>query len=647
MGQGNQQGGDSLQHRTYAEDSISILQYFLDSSRGYKFDSSTLNISRRFPIPPNYVYLGNLGAAARPILFSPAMRAGWDYGFHAYDLYRFSPEQMRFFNTTRPYTELGYMLGTQLQQVIEVLHTQNIKPNWNASFQYRLINAPGFFKNQLANHSNVSLTSWYQSNNKRYNNYLILLGNKSTVNENGGLVDPALLSTTYASRQEAAPVRMGDDVNNIRNFFSSALNAGNRYNETVYMMRQQYDFGRKDSVVTDSTVIPLFYPRVRFENTTSFSKNLFSFEDKTVPGSNAHDPRKDTSFLLAAYPPAYGDSLATQDSLQLRDSWRELKTDFSIYTFPEIKNQQQFLKLGAMYQHLSGTVATGSVSYYNVMVHGEYRNRTRNQKWDMLAYGHLYLTGYNSGDYHGYVSLQRSLGKRVGSLLVGFENVNRTAPYSYNVNSSFYLDPVAKTFNKENTAHFFASINDPALRLQLTGDYFVINNYLYLTNYYSLQQETSLFTVLRLGAQKAFRLSRHFNLYSELYLQQKTGNVPVNFPTVYTRNRLAFEGVFFRNLNLSTGFELRYHTPYKADNYSPLRGQFFYQNNVTINNFPEVDAFLNFRIRTFKAYVRIENLNSANVTSQGFSFSNNNFAAPAYPMPGLVFRLGINWAFIN
>ncbi len=31
-------------------------------------------------------------------------------------------------------------------------------------------------------------------------------------------------------------------------------------------------------------------------------------------------------------------------------------------------------------------------------------------------------------------------------------------------------------------------------------------------------------------------------------------------------NRFAYEGKLFRNLNLSAGLELRYHTPYKADN---------------------------------------------------------------------------------
>jgi hypothetical protein len=130
-------------------------------------------------------------------------------------------------------------------------------------------------------------------------------------------------------------------------------------------------------------------------------------------------------------------------------------------------------------------------------------------------------------------------------------------------------------------------------------------------------------------------------------VQQKAGNADVNVPLFYTRNRLAFEGLFFKNLNLSTGLEVRYHTPYKADAYSPVLGRFFYQNKETISNRPQVDAFFNFRIRSFKAYIRTENLNAVSMQGGSFGFLNNNFAAPDYPYPGMVIRFGFYWSFVN
>ncbi len=96
---------------------------------------------------------------------------------------------------------------------------------------------------------------------------------------------------------------------------------------------------------------------------------------------------------------------------------------------------------------------------------------------------------------------------------------------------------------------------------------------------------------------------------------------------------MAYEGVFFKNLNLSSGLEGRYYTPYKAYDYSPVMGQFFPQDSVTIKNLPDLSAFFHFRIKSFTGLVRLENLNTASF-AQGFGFTNNNFAAPNYPTPG-------------
>lgn len=148
---------DSVRHRDRNEDSVTIYYRYLDSSRHSKLDSSINDFTARFPIPATNIYLGNLGNASRSILFAPYLKPGWDPGFHAFDIYKLKPEEIRFFNTTRPYSELNYFLGSRTEQIIEVMHTQNIQPNWNASFRYRFINSPGFFQNQNTNHNNLLL----------------------------------------------------------------------------------------------------------------------------------------------------------------------------------------------------------------------------------------------------------------------------------------------------------------------------------------------------------------------------------------------------------------------------------------------------------------------------------------------------------
>jgi DNA/RNA endonuclease G (NUC1) len=83
---------------------------------------------------------------------------------------------------------------------------------------------------------------------------------------------------------------------------------------------------------------------------------------------------------------------------------------------------------------------------------------------------------------------------------------------------------------KKIPVHLFANANNPALQLQLGANYYLISNYLYFSNFYQPQQEGTIFNVLRLNASKTFRLGRHFNWYSDIYLQQKAGNADLNIP---------------------------------------------------------------------------------------------------------------------
>jgi Putative porin len=635
---------DSLETRDKNADSITIRFRYLDSTRNFLLDSSINDFTRRFPVPATNIYLGNNGTASRSILFSPTFTVGWDPGFHAFDVYKWKLERVRFFNSTRPYTELNYALGSRAEQVIEVLHTQNIKPNWNFQFQYRLINSPGFFKNQKTNHNNYVLSSWYRSNNQRYNNYFLLLGNKLQASENGGILDDQdyLNDPIFKDRYNIA-TKLGGDNPFGTDFFSTRIGTGNKYNEFSLLLRQQYDLGRKDSLVTDSTVIPLFYPRLRFEHTLTYGTYKYVFADLPYLGnSSLYEPDS------AYYKDNYGHVIHPGDSVYFRDRWREIINDFSIYQFPDARNQQQFIKIGATVQYLTGELKVGTKSFYNVYGHAEYCNKTRNQKWDIEANGKLYFTGLNAGDYQVYASLQRYAGKKIGYVQLGFENVNRTPSFIYDSRSNFYLLPAAVDFKKENNTHFFISLYQPSSRLKLSGHYYLLTNYTYISNYYQLKQENALFNVLQIALQKTIRVGKHWNWHANIYFQQLIGNAPVHVPQVFTRNQFAYEGnLGFKNLDIAMGVELRYHTPYKADGYSPVLGQFYYQDSFRISDkIPDIAAYMHFRIKGIKIFVRAENLNTAR-TLGGFGFTNNNLAAPGYPYPGLVIRVGIFWSFVN
>jgi len=573
------------------------------------------------------------------------MQSGWDHGMHAFDVYKWGLESIRFFNTTRPYTELAYLLGGRTEQIIEITHTQNVKPNWNVLFQYRLINSPGFFKNQKTNHNDYTITSWFQSVNKRYNNYFAIVANAQQSDENGGLDDKKdYLNDPIYNDRFNIPTKIGGDVEFGRNFFSSTLNVGNRYADLHIMLKQQYDFGKKDSLVSDSTVIPLFYPRLRFEHVFRYSSYKFRFIDYAYSGYTPDS---------AYYQDNYNYTLLN-DSLLLIDRWKEFNNEFSIYTFPDAKNQLQFLRLGAILQNLKAETSRSDDTLYNIfdgtvyniIAVGEYRNKTRNRKWDMVAAGKLYMAGFNSGDYEANVTLKRFVAKSGGYFDLGFRNVNRTPSFVFDKNSSFYFD-TPKDFNKENITQISASLFLSKLGARLSGNYFLVSNYTYFKNYYEAKQDNGLFNLLQVSLEKRIRIGKRWIWHTDVYFQQKTGDVELNLPLIFTRNRIGYEGTLgFRKLNMAFGLEIKYHSPYKADAYSPVIGKFFYQDSIRINNKPDVSAYMHFRIRNFRAFLRLENLNTV-TTQNGFGFRDHNFAAPGYPYPGLNLRFGVYWSFVN
>ena len=633
LGSGMSQGqGDSLKHRTGLEDSITIRFRFLDSTALQGFDSSVTDFTPRFPIPWHHVHLGNFGTANQSLLFAPRFTPGWDHGFHSFDVYNFSIAETRFYTTTRPYSEIAYLLGSQSQQMIQLLHTQNIRPNWNAAVQYRLINAPGFFQNQNTNHNNYRFNSWYQSRNKRYQNFVMVVANKLQSGENGGINDNGnYLDSVPFEQRLTIPTQLGPNRPGSRDFFRSDIATGTRYTNATYLLRQQYDLGQKDSIVTDSLVIPLFYPRIRLEHTISYSTYNYRFNDDT-PDSLYYDRKYDIQ--------------DTASRFFIQDYWKRMLNEFSVYQFPDAKNPQQFIKVGAAFENLHGQFDTGLVSTkeYNFFLSGEYRNKTKNKKWDIEAFGRFYVNGLNAGDYNAYISLRRFISKQVGFLQVGFQNVNRTPSFTFDQVSSFYLGAPAN-FNKENTINIFGSLEQPQRKLKLKGSYYLVSNYTYYRNYYQPDQASTLFNLLQITAEKQVRLYRKWNLKTWIILQQKAGSAPVNLPLLLTRNQIGYDGnLGFKNLLVSMGLELRYYTPFKSNGYSPVIGQFFVQDSITTRlKLPEIAAFVHFRIKSFTAYVRAENLNAFG----GGGFYNNNVIIPDYPYPGLQIRLGIFWSFVN
>jgi hypothetical protein len=633
LNQSNGPRKDSLafEHRNDAKDSITLTYKFIDGIKVNSIDSSVDDFDKYYSVPSTYQYLGNNGAAAFPLLYQAPVNAGWDLGFHAFDVYKYSVESTKYYTTTKPFSSLSYQLASGKEQMLKAGHTQNPSTRLNVGFDYKLISAPGLFVTQSNNHNGYRFFGHYQGAKKRAATYWSVVGNNIRASENGGIVNDSLLLDPNRKDRFSVPVNLGGSAAYKTNPFATTVTTGNTYRDFNFFIRQSYDFGKKDSVaINDSTTEYLFYPKLRLQYSLQTSVNRIAFGDVLADSSLYHQ--------------WYGLELSKKtDTFQVQEKWNTVLQDFSLVQFPDTKNQAQFFLAGISLQNIHGSLASDTVSFYNLSLHGAYQNQTRNKKWDLSLNGSFYLKGFSGGDYQVHAGLSRKVSNRFGYLGVFFHNVNRTPSFVFDNRSSFNFVNYNQ-WKKENITSFGIQLEGPLVKLGLTNN--LIFNQVFFKNYYQSEQYSTAINLIQLRAETRIPLFRKWAWYTEGVLQQVDQSAPIRVPLLFTRNRLAFEGRVFKNLQLSTGVEVRYYTPYKANAYSPVLGQFVQQDTITIKNKPDIALFAHFRIKGFAGFLRAENLNTA-YFNNGFSFVDNNFAAPHYPTPGLMIRFGIQWWFVN
>jgi hypothetical protein len=623
---------DSLQRRDKNADSITIYFKYYNNNSIQKLDSSINDFYVHYPLPWTSYNLGSLGTATKSYIFNANTQPGWDAGFHAFDAYNFTLEQTAFYQTTRPYTEFGYLLGGKGEQMVEVKHTQNKTNQLNFAFDYRFSNAPGNVKNQNANTNNMRITAHFQSKRKRYESFFAMIFNTTASSENGGLVKPVLLDSLSLNDPFELETRLGISGASFRNPFNTSIATGNTYNKNTFDWKQTYDFGQKDSIVKDTIVTHLFYPRLRLQNEVKIQTSSFSFSDANPNAYNYYQ------YFGVMYDTAY--------KVKFTDNWRILTNEFSIVSYPEKMNSNQFLQVGAGYSQMTASFnGVDGWDNYDIYGFGLYKNKTRSQLWDLEASGKLYLNGFHAGDFNAGASLFRVLTKKETFVRLSFQNINRT-PSLNSIGVTQFPIVGLKSIQKENATILDGIIGNNNSGWNASASYQLISNFQYYATGFKPIVYNKVLNYIRGQIEHRVGLTKHINWYDQITLQILDPNAPVNIPLILTRQRLAFEGNFYKNLFLSTGLEVIYHTSYKADAYMPFTGQFYLQNSYTTQNRPTANAYLNFMIKRFKGYVRLENLNTLLPTSKIYGNS-YNFTAQNYPTAGLWLRVGIWWNFIN
>jgi hypothetical protein len=650
----------------WKNETVRVYYEKLNSLKVYTPDTSIHTFHRRPFIQPWKRDLGNLGSPVYDLMFTPEYRVGPSLGYHVYDAYKFFVDSLSYYNTTRPYSVFTFNLGSKLEQTASLLHTQNINANWNFAFEYRKTTSPGFYMIQRNNHDNAALTSNYKSPGKHYTIHGAAVYNIEQHDENGGIRnDSDLNNPDFLDRKTIHTLFQSDQFSSKRSSVTNVLR------DLTLLVQQTYTFGKTDTLYNeDSTRYSLnLTPRFSITHKLEGSTEKHTYNDLT-PDSMRYIRWFNQSF------PNTGQGYYTNnggDSVFNVQQWLWLDNKLLLNGY--IGNQEKQLRFSAgagnrLDRFINSPLATLMRDSLPKQVYAIGRDRNdivsnylegqvkkeslRPGEWGYNAQGQLFVTG----QYAGNLVLNAAIGKDFCqvplSFVAGFNQQIGSAPYNYTLLGNRYVR-LNYSFSNEVVNMVYATV--ASQKLQLSGGFrnYVIGNFIYINEKERPAQYTTPFTVSQAWLNKVFRVGS-FYLDNELVVQQKLADAPVNIPLFMGRAQLSFEHGLFKNaMKLATGIQVQYNTPYAPAGYSAVLNRFFYQTYRTIENRPEAAVFINMKVKRFRAFLMVDQLQQILYTNTilftGSPYMTRTDPAvvytPVYAAPDLAIRFGFNWVLLN
>ncbi len=579
----------------------------------------------------DYFHLGMPSTAAYPSVYQPSFRRGLDIGLHAFDVYEIKNSDIRFYQQTKTLTDVFYSAASQTNGSFMAKFSRNFANDVHLSIDYnrlwnsnlttlpkvgnKLLGGSGFTYDVPRGRS-VAFGLGLWVHRERYDGYATFTSNIVNQKDQGGIQSDSFFTTN-------------NDAGQLTTIVPTPLldNATTRHEKYEYSYLQYLKL-RKDSTGTKRNFLAshqITYRSAKYRSSDAFPNNAPLEIDSFFYGSLLNDSRG-VRFFLQERMIENVFNLSTS-RLRTLDTTQKVK----------LSTQNDWFEVGISHQFHNVNQDLGTRNFNNVILRGRW-NFTPNDNLKVETYAHFNVLGYNVGDYRLSGELFYNL-KNVGSLRV--KAINQLYEPSLIQNDIVITQRPfwENNFKKTLESNLSGTLAVPKIGFEGTFAYALLNNYIYFDKNVLPQQASAPLSIVQLILTENIKLGR-FHFDNTLAFQRPTENF-IRLPDIYSKNSLYVEGKIFKKAMLArVGFDLRYASAWFAPAYMPLTGQFYVQETEKVAAHPSLDAFLSFKVQSFRFFVKMENLLGAYTGSRYYQIYN-------YPVPEATFRFGIRWRLLN
>ena len=570
----------------------------------------------------------------------------------AYTPYIITPQQVKYYHTTTPYSTIAYKKGfvTNLDQNdISFSFTGNVTRRTNLGMTIDYLNSYGRFANQEGKTVFGSVFGSY--NGDHYSLQSSFTWNTLSNFENGGLMNPSDLQGVL--KPEDMPVRM-QGMSGLR-YLSGYLN---HYYSICVERERKVNYRERDEegkwVKKDSIKIE-YVPVTTFRHIFEVNDAVKRYKEKTA-----------TQSIL---PNLYRNPKATNDSA----ACLTIKNTLAV-TFEEEFNT--WLHFGALVyainesqRHITAIGQTENIvhlepwgnNYGDVLANTLHLmpDTLYKQRWTNNTYvggalykhrgqyihygfdGNVCLLGYKLGEFqiNGHLDAGFRLGKdSITVIAKAFFRSETPDYYLQHYRSNHYR----WDNNFQNTLRLLVSgeVAYPTqwVKPKLNVSFENITKHIYFDTDGTPKQMDGNIQVLAADLQLNIttpwvNLDNHV-----IYQHASSDKLPLPALTLY--HNLYYHGCWVKALDVQIGVDLRFFTKYNAPLLNPALGQFCIQNIEQVGNYPVMNVYANFYVKSLrlKLFAQYQHFNASFMNKQYYEM-------PGYPMGPDMFRAGLAWHF--